>query len=140
MWHLEWGHNERYRHNLNNFGKRHVDDVIYTKYESFGPCSVRQDCLNLHFLKLFSVPVTYLCIQWKLFEQLWKMTIWGSFLWSLDKIHLAVSKKMFKWKCWLTTHNRQWTKTGSIAHPKHFVLKWAKKEIIKKLYFLVTNK
>jgi len=39
--------------------------MLYTKYESSGPCSFRQeDFLQLHFENLFFDPVTYLlCMQ-----------------------------------------------------------------------------
>ena len=43
----------------------------YTKYESSGPCSFRQeDFLTFHFKNLLIDPVTYLCNQLERFEQL----------------------------------------------------------------------
>jgi len=45
--------------------------MLYTKYESSGPCSFREDFLKLHFKNLFIDPVTYLCIQSEPFEQFW---------------------------------------------------------------------
>jgi len=46
--------------------------LLYTKYESSGPCSFRQkDFWKLHFENLFFDLVTYLCNQLKQFEQLW---------------------------------------------------------------------
>jgi len=46
--------------------------MLYTKYESSGPCSFRQeDFWKLHFENLFFDPVTYLCNQLERFEQLW---------------------------------------------------------------------
>jgi len=45
--------------------------MLYTKYESSGPCSFRQeDFLKLHFENLFFDPVTYLFNQLERFEQL----------------------------------------------------------------------
>jgi len=44
--------------------------MLYTKYESSGPCSFRQeDFLKLHFENLLFDPVTYICSQSELFEQ-----------------------------------------------------------------------
>jgi len=44
--------------------------MLYTKYESSGPCSFRLETFwKLHFENLFFDPVTYLCNQSKLFEQ-----------------------------------------------------------------------
>jgi len=38
--------------------------MLYTKYESSGHCSFRQeDFFKLHFENLFFEPVTYLCNQ-----------------------------------------------------------------------------
>jgi len=38
--------------------------MLYTKYESSGPCSFRQECFwKLHFENIFFDPVTYLCNQ-----------------------------------------------------------------------------
>jgi len=46
--------------------------MLYTKYDSFGRSSFRQeDFLKLHFENLFFDPVTYLCNQVEPFEQLW---------------------------------------------------------------------
>jgi len=46
--------------------------MLYTKYESSGPCSFRQkDFFKLHFENLFFDPMTYLCNQSEPFEQLW---------------------------------------------------------------------
>jgi len=43
--------------------------MLYTKYESSGPCSFRQDdFFNLHFKNLLFDPVTYICNQLKPFE------------------------------------------------------------------------
>ena len=45
--------------------------MLYTKYESSGPRSFRQeDFLKLHFENLFFDPVTYLSNQLEWFEQL----------------------------------------------------------------------
>ena len=45
--------------------------MLYTKYESSGPCSFGQeDFWKSHFEKLFFDPVTYLCNQLERFEQL----------------------------------------------------------------------
>jgi len=45
--------------------------MLYTKYESSGPFSFRQDFLKLHFEDLFFDPVTYLCNQSEQFEHFW---------------------------------------------------------------------
>jgi len=45
--------------------------MLYTKFESSGPCSFRQDFLKLQFEDLFFDPVTYLCNLSEPFEQLW---------------------------------------------------------------------
>jgi len=46
--------------------------MLYTKYDSSGHCSFRQeDFLILHFENLIFDPVTYLCNQLEQFEQLW---------------------------------------------------------------------
>jgi len=46
--------------------------MLYTNYESSGPCSFRQeDFGKLHFENLFFDPVTYLCNQSERFEQFW---------------------------------------------------------------------
>jgi len=48
--------------------------MLYTKYESSGPCSFRkEDFLKFHFKNqnLFIDPATYLCNQLERFEQLW---------------------------------------------------------------------
>jgi len=46
--------------------------MLYTKYESSGPCSFRQeDFWKMHIENLFSDPVTYLCNQLEWFQQLW---------------------------------------------------------------------
>ena len=69
--------------------------MLYTKYESSGPCSFRQeDCLKLHFKNLFFDPVTDICNQSEPFEQFWKGTTQGPFLTSLVKLPLAVQEKM----------------------------------------------
>jgi len=45
--------------------------MLYIIYESFGPCSLRQeDVFKLHLENLFVDPVTYLCNQLERFEQL----------------------------------------------------------------------
>jgi len=45
--------------------------MLYTKYESSGPCSFRQeDFFKLHFENLLFDPVTYICNQLERFEQL----------------------------------------------------------------------
>jgi len=46
-------------HNLNNFSRGPLDDAInYTKYESPGPCSFRQeDFWKMHFENLFLTPL-----------------------------------------------------------------------------------
>jgi len=45
--------------------------MLYTKYESSGPCSFGQeDFFKLHFENLFIDPVTYLCNPLERFEQL----------------------------------------------------------------------
>jgi len=49
-----------------------LEMMLYTKYESSGPCSFRrEDFFKLHFENLFIDPVTYLCNQLERFEQLW---------------------------------------------------------------------
>jgi len=52
-----------------------VEDLkmkLYTKYESSGPCSFRQeDFWKLQFENLFFDPVIYFCNQLEQFEQLW---------------------------------------------------------------------
>ena len=71
--------------------------MLYTKYESCGPCSFGQDFGKLHFQNQFFDPVTYLCNQLEWFEQLWYRTTLGSFQSSSVKIQLPVSdEKMFK--------------------------------------------
>ena len=46
--------------------------MLYTKYESSGPRSIRQeDFFKLHFENLFFDPVIFLCNQVEQFEQLW---------------------------------------------------------------------
>jgi len=46
--------------------------MLYTKYKSSGPCSLRQEYfLKLHFENLFFDPLTYLCNQLEPFEQFW---------------------------------------------------------------------
>ena len=72
--------------------------LLYTKYESSGSCSFRQeDFLKLHFKNLFFDPVTYLCNQSEPFEQFWERTTQGPFLLSLVKFPLAViDKKSFE--------------------------------------------
>ena len=46
--------------------------MLYIKYESTGPCSIRQeDFWKFHFENLFIDPVTYLCNQPERFEQIW---------------------------------------------------------------------
>ena len=45
--------------------------MLYTKYESSGPCSFGQEYfLLLHFENLFIDPVTYLCNKLERFAQL----------------------------------------------------------------------
>ena len=68
--------------------------MLYTKYESSGPCSFRQDVSKLHFENLFFDPVTYLCNQSEPFEQIRCGTTQGQFLLSLVKFPLAVQGKM----------------------------------------------
>ena len=47
--------------------------MLYTKYESSGPCTFRQkDFWKLHFENLIFDPMTYLCNQSEPFEQIWK--------------------------------------------------------------------
>ena len=68
--------------------------MLYTKYESSGPCSFSQeDFRKLHFENLFFDPVTYLCNQSELFEQFLKGTTQGPFLLSLVKFPLAIQEK-----------------------------------------------
>jgi len=46
--------------------------MLYTKFESAGPCSFRQeDFLKLHFESLSFDPVTYICNQSEPSEQFW---------------------------------------------------------------------
>jgi len=46
--------------------------MLFTTYESSGPCCFRQeDFWKFHFKNLFIDPVTYLCNQLEQFEQLW---------------------------------------------------------------------
>jgi len=45
--------------------------MLYTKFESSGPCSFRQDLKNMPIEDLFFDPVTYLSNQSELFEQFW---------------------------------------------------------------------
>ena len=46
--------------------------MLYTKYETSGPCSFRQeDFFKLHFESLLFDPVTYLSNQSEPFEQFW---------------------------------------------------------------------
>jgi len=46
--------------------------MLYTKYESSGPCSFKQeDFLKLHFENQFFDPVIYLCNQLERFKQFW---------------------------------------------------------------------
>jgi len=43
--------------------------MLYTKYESSGPCTFRkEDLLKMHFENLIFNPVTYLCNQSEPFE------------------------------------------------------------------------
>ena len=103
---LTWGKGQRslwshFQRTTNVVHQIFVEDLwmmLYIKYESTGPCTFRQeDFWKLHFENLYFDPVTYLCNQSEPFEQLWKGTTQGSFLWSLVKIQWAVSEeKMFK--------------------------------------------
>jgi len=69
--------------------------LLYTKYESSGPCSFRQENYGkFHFKNLFFYPVTYFCNQSEPFKQFWKRTTQGPFLLSLVKLPLAVQEKM----------------------------------------------
>jgi len=69
--------------------------MLYTTYESSGPCSFRQeDILKLPFENLFFDPVTYICNQLEPFEQFRYGTTQGPFLLSLVKFPLAVQEKM----------------------------------------------
>jgi len=45
--------------------------MLYTKYESSGPCSFRQDFRKFNLKNIFFDPMTYLSNQLKRFEQLW---------------------------------------------------------------------
>jgi len=46
--------------------------MLYTKYETSGPCCFRQeDFRKLHLKNLFIDPKTYLCNQSEPFEQFW---------------------------------------------------------------------
>jgi len=46
--------------------------MLYTKYNSSGPCSFRQeDFLKLHLENTFFDPMTYICNQSEPFEQFW---------------------------------------------------------------------
>jgi len=68
--------------------------MLYTKFESSGPCSFRQDFWKLQFEDLFLDPMTYICNQSEPFEQFKKGTTQGPFLLSLVKLPLAVQEKM----------------------------------------------
>jgi len=49
-----------------------LSTILYTKNESSGLCSFRQeDFWKFHFKNLLIDPVTYLCNQLERFEQLW---------------------------------------------------------------------
>jgi len=87
---------------------------MYTKYESSGPCSFRQEYFwKLHFKNLFFDPVTYLCNKSEPFEQFLMGATQGPFLLSLVKIPLGVQEKMafevflieFNVKFWSQGHN-----------------------------------
>jgi len=88
--------------------------LLYTKYESSGPCSFRQeDFWKLHFKNLFFDPVTYLCNQVERFEQIWRETprdhsyeVWSNSnelfqkrrclsIWFVPLAHFNKHKKMF---------------------------------------------
>jgi len=69
--------------------------TLYTKNESSGPCSFRQeDFRKLQFENLLIDPVTYLSNQSEPFEKFWKGSTQGLFLLSLVKLPLAVQEKM----------------------------------------------
>jgi len=81
--------------------------MLYTKYESSGPCRFRQeDFWKLQFENLFFDPVTYLSNQLERFEQLWLETTQGPFLWSLVKIQ------------WFQRRSRLNEKVNALTHPR----------------------
>jgi len=64
----------------------------------------------------FFDPVTYLCNQLERFEQIWKGTTQGSFLWSLVKIQIRGD--VVKRNCW-RTHARMEDIEGSQKLTEH---------------------
>ena len=66
--------------------------MFYTKYETSGTCSFKQE----DFWKPILDPVTYWCNQLERFEKIWQGTTQALFLWSLVKLQWGVSEtKMF---------------------------------------------
>jgi len=114
--------------------------MLYTKYESSGPCSFGQEEFwKLHFENLFFDPVTYFATNWNGLNNFDRgpprnhsCEVWSK------------SNKRFQRRCCLKklltqrrTHGRtmddgQWAIIK--AHLKHFVLRWAKMHF-KNLFF-----
>jgi len=104
--------------------------MLYTKYESSRPCSFRQeDFWKLHFENLLFDPMTYTCNQSEPFEP----TLvgdhpgiipvkFGQNPMSGFRGEDVLSKKVYARR---TTHD--WQRPVTIAHPEHFVIRWAKK-------------
>jgi len=106
--------------------------MLYTKYESSGPCSFRQeDFWKLHFENLLFDPVTYLCNQSEPFEQLGRgpPRDHSCLVWSKSnewfQRRRCLSKKVYGRR---TMHDGQSPVT--IAHHEHFVLRWAKNVLL----------
>jgi len=73
--------------------------MLYTKYESSGPCTFRQeDFLKLHFENLFFDPVTYLCNQSGRKKQLWQRTSRWCYIPNMKALGLVVLDKKFFFK------------------------------------------
>ena len=82
--------------------------MLYTKYESSGPCRFRQeDIWKLHFENLFFIPVK--CSQ-NAMSSFREEVVW--------------MKKLMHWRKDTLTDDGQRTVTK--AHSEYFVLRWAK--------------
>jgi len=110
--------------------------MLYTKYESSGPCSFRQeDFWKLHFENLFFYPVTNYATNQNHLNNFGGGPPWDHSceVWSKSnewfQRRRCLSKKVYGRR---TTHDARRTthddgqRPITKAHPEHFVLRWAK--------------
>jgi len=115
--------------------------MLYTKYESSRPCSFRQeDFWKLHIENLFFYPMTYLCNFGRGPPRDHSCEVWSKCNEWFQR-RRCLSKKVYARRT-MTAHDARRTTTDdgqrpvTIAHPEHFVLRWAKNNRPVRVFFI----